>query len=70
MSESGINLFSVPYFMKKSEKTFFQYGGYIKNKNNPIDYVFEKNNLIDNIYQNKKKSLQEIKNKAKILKKL
>jgi hypothetical protein len=70
LSELGINLFSVPYFMKESEKTFFQYGGYIKNKNNPIDYVFEKNNLIHNIYQNKNKSLHKIKKQGKNFKKI
>ena len=70
LEESGINLFSVPYFMKESEKTFFQYGGYIRNKNNTIDYIFEKNNLIEYIYENKKKSLHKIKKQGIDFKKI
>lgn len=50
--KSNINIFSVTYFMKEDEKTYFQYGGKLKNQKNRIDYIFEKNNLIDNYYKN------------------
>lgn len=47
--KNNINLFSVPYFMKDNETTYFQYGGKL---NNNIDYIYEKNILIDNYYKN------------------
>jgi hypothetical protein len=50
--KNNINLFSVPYFMKDNETTYFQYGGKLKNINNNIDYIYEKNILIDNYYKN------------------
>jgi len=57
--KNNIYLFTVPYFMKDNEITYFQYGG----KNN-IDYIFEKNNLI-----NKKKNLTDLKIQGKEFKK-
>jgi len=42
--KNNINLFSIPFFMKNNETSYFQYGG----KKNKIDYIFEKNNLIIN----------------------
>ena len=48
--KNNINLFSVQYFMKDNETTYFQYGKF-KNINN-IDYIYEKNILIDNYYKN------------------
>ena len=50
--KNNINLFSVPYFMKDNETTYFQYDGKLKNINNNIDYIYEKNILIDNYYKN------------------
>jgi len=50
--KNNINLFSVPYFMKDNETTYFQYGGKLKNINYNIDYIYEKNILIDNYYKN------------------
>ena len=42
--KNNINLFTVPFFMKNNDKTYFHHGG---TKNN-IDYIFEKNILINN----------------------
>ena len=50
-SKENTNLFSVPFFMKNDEITYFQYGG----KKNNIDYIFEKNKLI-----NKKKKVNDL----------
>jgi len=49
--KQGIELFSVPYFMKDNEKTHFHYKGGGK-----IDYIYEKNNLI-----NKLKKIEQYK---------
>ena len=42
--KNNINLFTVSFFMKDNETTYFHQGG----KKNNIDYIFEKNNLINN----------------------
>ena len=61
LSKNNINLFSVSYFMKNSDKTYFQYGGY---KKNSIDYIFEKNLSII-----KNKSVEELKKQGNEFKK-
>jgi hypothetical protein len=58
--KNNINLFSVPFFMKNDEITYFQYGG----KKNNIDYIFEKNKLI-----NKKKKVNDLIKQGNELKK-
>jgi hypothetical protein len=58
--QNNINLFTVPFFMKNNETTYFQYGG----KKNNIDYIFEKNILINN-----KKNLNELKKQGRNFKK-
>lgn len=70
--KNNINLFSVPFFMKNDEITYFQYGG----KKNNIDYIFEKNKLInkkqkvnDLIKQGNELKKNMINNKIKILNK-
>ena len=47
--DNGIDLFTIPYFMKNNEVTHFQFGG---SKNKSIDYVFEKNKLINDSSRN------------------
>jgi hypothetical protein len=58
--KNNINLFTVPFFMKNNETTYFQYGG----KKNKIDYIYEKNNLIM-----KKKVLNHLKKQGNEFKK-
>ena len=52
-------IFTIPFFMKNNETTYFQHGG----KKNKIDYIFEKNNLIINkkIVKHLKKQGNEFK---------
>ena len=63
--KNNINFFTVPFFIKDDETTYFQYGG----KKNNIDYIFEKNDIINNYYK-KKKILNNLKNRAMNLKKI
>lgn len=64
--KNDINLFTVPYFMKNDESTYFQYGGFFKNKSNKIDFIYEKNNLINKISD---KKIKELKKQGKEFKK-
>ena len=58
--KNNINLFSVPFFIKENETTYFQYGG----KKNNIDYIFEKNKIINN-----KEDLTDLKEQGNEFKK-
>jgi hypothetical protein len=58
--KNNINLFTIPFFMKKDETIFFQYGG----KKNTIDYIYEKNILI-----NKKETITDLKKQGSEFKK-
>jgi hypothetical protein len=58
--KNNINLFTIPFFMKDNETTYFHYGG----KKNNIDYIFEKNLLINN-----KKILTDLKKQGNEFKK-
>lgn len=60
--KNNINLFSVPYFMKNDETTYFQYGCILRNK----PYKYEKNNLINKISH---KKIKELKKQGKEFKK-
>lgn len=64
--KNNINLFTVPYFMKNDETTYFQYGGILQNKFNKIDFIYEKNNLINKISH---KKIKELKKQGKEFKK-
>jgi hypothetical protein len=44
--KNNIDLFTVPYFMKTDEGTYFQHGG----KKSSMDYIYEKNLLIHDYY--------------------
>ena len=58
--KNNINLFTIPFFMKNNETTYFHYGG----KKNNIDYIYEKNILI-----HKKKNLTDLKKQGNEFKK-
>jgi len=64
--KNNINLFTVSYFMKNDETTYFQYGCILKNKSNKIDFIYEKNILINQISQ---KKIKELKKQGKEFKK-
>jgi len=64
--KNNINLFTIPFFMNNDERTYFQYGGIIKNKSNKIDFIFEKNNLINKISY---KEIKKLKKQGKEFKK-
>jgi hypothetical protein len=68
IKNNNINLFSVPYFMKSNEETYFQYGG-VSYKKNKIDYIYDKNDLLNTYYENNKKQVKELEKQGKKFKK-
>lgn len=68
IKNNNINLFSVPYFMKSNEETYFQYGG-VSYKKNKIDYIYDKNDLLNTYYENNKKQVKKLEKQGKKFKK-
>ena len=68
IKSNNINLFSVPYFMKSNEETYFQYGGK-SYKNNKIDYIYDKNDLLNIYYDKNNNEVKQLKKQGKEFKK-